>query len=154
LATKLELLYQIITPAVEALDLELWGIEFQGQGKQTMLRLYIDSPDGIGVDDCARVSHQVSGVLDVEDPIKSEFTLEVSSPGVDRPLFKLDQYGKNVGSVISVRLNVAYEGRRKYQGVLTAVENDEILMIVDDHEYAFPLEMIDKAHVVARLGIK
>lgn len=154
MATKLERLYEMVTPAVEALGLELWGLEYQGQGKKTLLRIYIDSENGINVDDCANVSHQVSGVLEVEDPIKTEYTLEVSSPGVDRPLFFLSQYQKHAGEVINIRLHTAYEGRRKFQGALTGIEDDEIIMIVDDHEYAFPFETIEKAHIVAQLKLK
>jgi len=91
---KVEALQAMLAPAVAAVGFELWGVEFFQQGRHSVLRLFIDGPEGVGVDDCARVSHQASGVLDVEDPIAGEYTLEVSSPGWDRPLFTLAHYAR------------------------------------------------------------
>ena len=92
-----------------------------------MLRVYIDSENGVGVDDCAKVSRQVSGVLDVEDPISGEYTLEVSSPGMDRPLFKLSQYQDYIGHVVQLRLRMPFDGRRKFKGVLNGIEDEDIV---------------------------
>ena len=141
---------QLIEPAVTALNYQLWGVELLSQGRHSTLRIYIDSPDGITVDDCAVVSHQVSGILDVEDPIKSRYTLEVSSPGIDRPLFTLDQYQQYVGEFIKLRLTAPFEGRRKFSGVLTAIEGEDIILLVDDEEYVLPIESIDKANIVSK----
>lgn len=145
---KADVLRDMIEPTISALGYELWGIDYQGQGKFSMLRVYIDSPNGITVDDCASVSHHVSGVLDVEDPIEGEYTLEVSSPGMDRPLYSLEHYLAYVGEVINLRLRVPFEGRRKFKGVLRAVEGDEIVILVDDHEYLLPISTIEKANIV------
>src|SRR5690606_22208616 len=123
-------LLNILQPVVTALGYELWGIEFIGTGKHSTLRIYIDKPEGILVEDCERVSRQASSVLDVEDPIQGEYTLEVSSPGMDRPLYNLDQYTLYLGEEVSVRLRIPYEGRRKYKGRLVGVEGDEIVMQV------------------------
>lgn len=142
--------HQLIEPAVTALGYELWGVELVSQGRHSTLRVYIESPDGISVDDCATVSHQVSGVLDVEDPIQSRYTLEVSSPGMDRPLFTLEQYRQYVGASIKLRLRVPFEGRRNFSGILTAVEGDDIVLHVDDEEYVLPMESIDKANIVSK----
>ena len=131
-----------------ALEFELWGVEYHQSGKRSMVRVYIESSNGITVDDCAQVSHQVSGVLDVEDPISGEYTLEVSSPGVDRPLFRIEHYTQNIGQTVNLRLFAPFEGRRKFKGVITGVENDEVMMVVDGYEYAFPIEGIEKAQVV------
>jgi ribosome maturation factor RimP len=138
----------MIEPTVTALGYTLWGIEYQGQGKYSLLRLFIDAPNGVTVDDCSVVSHHVSGVLDVEDPIDGEYTLEVSSPGMDRPLYTLEQYQAYVGHVIDLRLRVPFEGRRKFKGVLNAIEGDEIVIHVDDHEYLLPISTIEKANIV------
>jgi len=145
---KADVLHDLIAPTVTALGYELWGIDYQGQGKYSMLRIYIDSPNGINVDDCASVSHHVSGVLDVEDPIDGEYTLEVSSPGMDRPLYTLAHYQAYVGHVIDLRLRVPFEGRRKFKGVLNAIEGDDIVIQVDDHEYLLPISSIEKANIV------
>ncbi|MCF6231078.1 MAG: ribosome maturation factor RimP, partial [Gammaproteobacteria bacterium] len=111
-------LYEIITPVVEALGYELVGIEYISQGKHSVLRLYIDSEKGIVVDDCAEISHQVSGVLDVEDPIRGVYHLEVSSPGLDRPLFNEEHYERFTGHQVKIQLTAPLNGRRKFQGVL------------------------------------
>ncbi len=93
----------LLKPTLEALGFELWGLEYLSQGRHTLLRLYIDAESGVTVDDCAEVSRHVSGVMDVEDPISGEYTLEVSSPGVDRLLFRLDHYSMYVGEWIELR---------------------------------------------------
>ncbi len=151
MAIKQDVLHQLIEPAVQAMGFELWGIEFLAQGQHSILRIYIDSPDGVGVDGCAAVSHQVSGVLDVEDPISGHYTLEVSSPGIDRILFRVEQYRHYIGERLKVKLRVPFDGRRKYSGVLTAVEDDEIVLHVDDHEYILPIETIEKAQIIAQV---
>src|SRR5699024_5159739 len=106
---------------------ELWGLELQAQGKNSRLVIYIDSPDGITVDHCADVSRQISGILDVEDPISGQYQLEVSSPGMERPLFTLEQFRQYAGSIVTLRLRAPYDGRRKFKGLLAGVEDDEVL---------------------------
>jgi ribosome maturation factor RimP len=144
-------LKQLLGPVVEALGCELWGLELQAGGKTKLLRIYIDrAEDGIGVDDCERVSRQASAVLDVEEAINGEYILEVSSPGMDRPLYELNQYEQYIGEDISLRLRFPYEGRRNFKGRLTGIDNDEIVLVVTDHEFLFPVEGIEKANVVPR----
>ncbi|MGO1460686.1 MAG: ribosome maturation factor RimP [Marinobacter sp.] len=142
-------LEDILRPVVEGLGYELWGIEYRSRGYQSLLRVFIDDVEnGVGVDDCEKVSRQVSGVMDVEDPIKTEYTLEVSSPGMDCPLFRLEQYQAFVGHNVQIRLRMAFDGRRKFQGLIKAVEGDEVVVIVDDHEYLLPFDSIEKANIV------
>ena len=142
---------QLIQPVVEALGCELWGLELQTGGKTKLLRIYIDrGEDGIGIEDCERVSRQSSAVLDVEDAINGEYILEVSSPGMDRPLYELSQYEQFIGEDISLRLRFPYEGRRNFKGRLTGVDGDEIIVVATDHEFLFPVEGIEKANVVPR----
>ncbi len=147
---NVQLVQQLIEPAVTALNYDLWGVELISQGRHSTLRIYIDSPNGITVDDCAAVSHQVSGILDVEDPIQTHYTLEVSSPGMDRPLFKLEQYQLYVGEFLKLRLSAPFDGRRKFSGVLTAIEGEDIILQVDNEEYVLPIESIDKANIVSK----
>lgn len=142
---------ELLEPAVEALGFELWGIEYLSQGKHSVLRIYIESEQGIGVDHCAQVSAQVGSILDVEEVIPGEYTLEVSSPGMDRLLFKLEQYPAFVGESIELRLRSAFDGRRKFKGILKGVEGEDIVVQVDDHEYLLPHGTIDKARIQPRL---
>lgn len=144
-------LVELVEPAVLALGYELWGIEYLPQRNHALLRIFIDSPNGITVDDCALVSRQVGAVMDVEDPIKLEYTLEVSSPGLDRPLFKLDQFARYIGEKIVIRLRVPFERRRNFSGTLVGIEGEDVVVHVDNHEYLLPFETIDKANVVGRL---
>jgi ribosome maturation factor RimP len=144
-------LKQLLQPVVEALGCELWGLELQAGGKTKLLRIYIDrAEEGVGIEDCERVSRQSSAVLDVEDVINGEYILEVSSPGMDRPLYELSQYEQFIGEDISLRLRFPYEGRRNFKGRLTGVDGDEIIVVATDHEFLFPVEGIEKANVVPR----
>ena len=149
--TRQNQLVELVGPAVTALGFELWGLDYVPQRNHAILRIYIDGPNGINVDDCARVSRQVSAVLDVDDPIQTEYTLEVSSPGLDRPLFRLDQFARYVGEKVVIRLRVPFERRRNFTGTLIGVEGEDVVVHVDDNEYLLPFESIDKAHIVGRL---
>ncbi len=141
----------MIQPIAEGLGYVFWGMEFLSQGRHSVLRIYIDKEnDGITVDDCEAVSRQVSGILDVEDPIQGEYTLEVSSPGWDRPLFRLEQFAAYAGEVVQVRLRSPYDGRRNFKGLLKGVEGDEVVVQVDDNEYLLPIELVEKANIVAQ----
>ncbi len=139
----------MLSPVIESMGFECWGVEYVSQGRHSVLRVYIDCEAGITLENCESVSRQISGVLDVEDPISSEYTLEVSSPGMDRPLFTLSQFERFVGSTVGIKLKMPFEGKRKYQGVLKGVEQDEVVLLVEQHELLLPYEMIDKANVVA-----
>ena len=151
MAGKEQKMQIMLEPTVEALGFELWGIEHISQGRHSVLRVYIDSENGIGVEDCAAVSQQVSAILDVEDPITGEYTLEVSSPGMDRLLFKLEQFTGYTGEQIELRLRTPFEGRRKFKGVLKGIEGEDVVVQVDDHEYLLPYSAIDKARVEPRI---
>lgn len=148
MSAKLSVLQELIEPSVVALGYQLWGIEMISQGRHSMLRIYIDAEDGIGVEDCASVSRQVSGILDVEDPISGEYTLEVSSPGMDRPLFTLEQYKAFVGHVVQLKLRMPFDGRRRFKGVLSGIEDEDIVLVVDQEEYLLPIDHIEKANIV------
>lgn len=151
MASKEQQIEQLLRPTVEALGFELWGIEYVSQGRHTVLRIFIDAEQGITVDDCAAVSHQAGSVLDVEEPINGEYTLEVSSPGMDRLLFKLEQYPQYANEVIELRLRSPFEGRRKFKGILKGIEGEDIVVQVDDHEYLLPHSAVDKARIEPRI---
>lgn len=125
MSKRIDALQEMLQPSVEALGFDLWGIDFKSQGKHSVLRIYIESEAGITVDNCAAVSHQVSGILDVEDPISGEYTLEVSSPGADRPLFSVDQYQQYIGEQVSLRLLTPMNKQRKFKGSIKEVLNAE-----------------------------
>ena len=150
MASKQELLQEMIAPIATSLGCELWGLEYLTQGRYTTLRIFIDAPNGISVDDCEKVSRQISAVMDVEDPIQGEYTLEVSSPGMDRPLYTFAQYARYVGETISLRLRMARDGRRRFKGDILKVENNEVLVLVEGKEYLFPIDAIDKANIEPR----
>ena len=149
MSARIKQLEDILRPVVEGLGYEYWGIEYRARGHESMLRLFIDDAEnGISIEDCETVSRQVSSVMDVEDPIQSEYTLEVSSPGMDRPLFELAQYQTFAGHNVQIRLRMAFEGRRKFKGLLKGIEGDDVIVVVDDHEYLLPFDSIDKAQIV------
>lgn len=140
----------MLRPSVEQVGKELLGIEFISAGQNSILRLFIDHENGIDVDDCAEVSRQVSAILDVEDPISSEYSLEVSSPGLDRPLFDLAHFEAVIGETVDVKLSIPLNGRRKFKGVLDAIENDTLIVIVDGQDYELAYTNIDKANLVPK----
>lgn len=122
----------------------------QRAGRFMTVRLFIDKDGGVGVDDCADVSRQVSAILDVEDPIADKYNLEVSSPGLDRPLFTLEQFQRYVGEDIAVHLRIPVLDRRKWQGKLEKIENDMLTLIVDGQEQVLIFGNIQKANVIAK----
>jgi ribosome maturation factor RimP len=138
----------MLNPAVEALGFELLGVEFVRAGKHSILRVFIDHENGITVDNCADVSHQASAILDVEDPISTEYNLEVSSPGMDRPLFKEAHYQQVVGEVVSVKLSMPMDNRRNFKGQLLACENGMLKIEVDGQEFELAVANIDKGNLV------
>ena len=156
---------ELINPAVAALGCRVWGVSYLAQGKHSVLRIYIeksaeaeslseranqpeDSQAGITIDDCEKVSRQVSELLDIEEAINGEYTLEVSSPGLDRELFRAEQYPRVVGEQLDVRLSYPFEGRKKFVGLLVGVEDNEAIIQIDGEEFLLPIETIQKARVV------
>jgi len=144
-------LTELLKPAVEETGKTLLGIEYLSAGNNSVLRLFIDHENGINVDDCAEVSRQVGALLDVEDPISSEYSLEVSSPGVDRPLFELAHFQEVIGETVNVKLSMPLNGRRKFKGPLVAIENDTLIIEVDSIDYELAISNVDKANLVAKL---
>ncbi|OTG67164.1 ribosome maturation factor RimP [Acinetobacter silvestris] len=169
LSNKTQALHDLIAPAVQACNVDLWGIEFIPQGKRSLLRIYIDKPvgenatpfisedgdeelgRGIGVQDCVRVTQQVGAMMDVHDPISGEYSLEVSSPGWDRPFFQLAQMQAYVGQQIAFRLISAVENRRKFQAKLVSVDlENEFIQVEVEQQQVLEIDSnnIDKANLI------
>lgn len=150
MATLEQKLQELVQGSVEDLGCELWGIECQRVSRYLTVCLFIDKEGGVTVEDCADVSRQVSAVLDVEDPIADKYNLEVSSPGLDRPLFTLNQFERYLGQEILLHLRIPVADRRKWQGQLAKIENDMITLIVDGKEQVLAFGNIQKANVVPK----
>jgi ribosome maturation factor RimP len=145
-------LMRLLEPPIESLGYELVDLEYGREGRGGILRIFIDrraedSGDGISVDDCARVSHEVSQVLESQDPIKGNYTLEVSSPGFDRILRTRAHFERFVGERVFAELKLPIEGRRRFAGVLKSVTGDTIVVEVDGKAHSLPLDRIQKARL-------
>jgi ribosome maturation factor RimP len=149
-----EHLVNLIEPTVEGLGYECVGIEFNPHPQHGLLRVYIDADNGILLEDCTKVSHQLSGLLDVEDPISGNYQLEVSSPGADRPFFKLSQFEQYIGSVITVNVFKPINKQRKITGFIDSVEDNRVLIQQADQLLEIPLQAMSKARLVPEYEIK
>ena len=140
---------QLIQPTVESMGYVLWGCEYLAQGKHSLLRIYIDKEDGIGVQDCENVSRQVSALLDVNDPIPGNYSLEVSSPGIPRPLFHGYQYEQYIGSEVQIKLFKPIAGKRKHVGTIVSANEDTLVLMmgVGLEPQSFPFSTIVKANL-------
>ncbi len=141
-------LEKIIEPVVSAMGFELWGLSYRSGKNQAHMTVYIDKVQGVSLRDCELVSHQLSGVLDVEDPVRIPYTLEISSPGLDRPLFKEAHFHRFVGKKATVRLKWQIEGRRNITGTLQGFNDGQVLIEHGGLCYSFPLEAVDRARLV------
>jgi len=143
--------FSIINPIVIDMGYELLGIEYVASGKHSVLRLYIDCEKGIGVDDCETVSRQVSSIMDVEDPISGQYNLEVSSPGIERPLFVIAHYQRFLGYDVRLRTYRPIDGKRNFTGSIGSVgeTNNTIELITDLGPVTLDIGLIEKANLVA-----
>lgn len=141
-------LTDMLQPLVEDLGYEFVGLEYTGQSKNAVLRIYIDHKQGIDLDDCGRVSGEVAALLDVEDPISGQYNLEVSSPGLDRPLFTLEQCARFAGEQVQMTVFAPVEGRRKFKGRILSVTGDTLNIDQDGAEIALDFSNIAKARLV------
>lgn len=146
--SSVALVTELIDTTIQALGLELWGVELLQQGKYSLLRIYIEREEGVTIEDCEKVSRQVSALMDVEDPIAGEYALEVSSPGMDRPLFTVEQYSQYVGSEVDLKLRRPLDGRRKFKGQILKVSGDVVGLSVEGSEYDLEFSDIEKASIV------
>lgn len=146
-----EELTRLLEPAVERLGYELSDLEFRIGGRDGLIRVYIDKPEGVGLADCETVSRQISAVLDVEDPLPGHYVLEVSSPGLDRKLTKPAHFQRFLGSDVKVKLRFPVAGRRNFRGKLTAASEEKIEVEVDAQSHSLPLATIESARLIPSL---
>lgn len=146
-------LHERLEKLIRSMGCEFVGGELLPQGRGVLFRLYIDRENGVTVDDCTLVSRQVGAMLDVEELFQSKYTLEVSSPGIDRPLFKLDDFRRFVGKRARIRMVLPIEGRRQFNGTLQRVDGDDIYLRLDDSEdeIKLPFTGIEKANLVGEV---
>lgn len=142
-----------VEPVVRGMGYELVGVEYGGGSGNGLLRIYIDAPDGVDVDDCAAVSERVSAALDVDEPIRDAYTLEVSSPGINRPLFEAADFERFSGQQAFVRIAAGAipEGRKRFKGVLAGLDGASLVIEVDDETWRLPLDAVEEAHLVVEL---
>jgi ribosome maturation factor RimP len=141
-------LQKVLEPAIDRLGYELTDLEVRLGGQGGLLRLTIDKPDGIDLDDCEKVSHAVSALLDVEDPVPGNYNLEVSSPGLDRKLTKVEHFQRFEGETLKVTMRFPIEGRRRFRGKLVSSNEENIVVEVDGESHSLPLTMLDTARLV------
>jgi ribosome maturation factor RimP len=145
-------LQTLLEPVVEDLGYEFVGIEYLSNPKNRVVRVYIDKePDGIGVEDCEQVSREVSALMDVEAPVPGQYTLEVSSPGVERPLFTGAQFARFVGEVAAVQLSVPINKRRRFKGTIVTADAKAVILEVDGQNVELPIPEISRAHLAPDL---
>lgn len=141
-------LAKLLEPAIVRLGYELWNLELKVGGKHGVLRLFIDKADGVGLDDCEKVSLAVSALLDVEDPLPNHYDLEVSSPGLDRRLVKVEHFQRFTGETLKVQMRFPIEGRRRFRGTLVSSDDENIVVEVDGESHTLPVATIDTARLV------
>ena len=141
-------LTELLQPLVNELGYEFVGLEYSGNPKNPALVLYIDKPEGIAVEDCEQTSREVAALLDVEDPIPGHYVLEVSSPGLDRPLFTVRHFGQFIGETVQVTLFAPQDGRRKFKGRILGVQEEQVLIDQDGKEVTLKHGNIAKARLV------
>ena len=146
-----EELARLLEPTVEGLGYELTDLELRLGARDGLIRVFIDKPEGVGLDDCEIVSRQLSAWLDVEDPVPGHYVLEVSSPGLDRKLTKPAHFRRFIGDDVRVKMRFPVEGRRNFRGRLVAANGETIEVEVDGEPHRLPLATIDTARLVPSL---
>jgi ribosome maturation factor RimP len=146
MALTVEHLHNLLEPGAQALGFEVVAVQILGRERPT-LRVYIDGPEGVGIDDCAKASHQFSAILDVDEPVSGRYDLEVSSPGTDRPLVKPEHFKAAVGQSVRLRLKVSQDNRRRFTGELLAADDESVVVEVEGEEFNLSYNDMDKARV-------
>lgn len=140
---------EYIRPILQDMGYELWGCQFIPRGKGSLLRIHIDKANGVGIEDCERVSLRISAVLDVENFISGNYNLEISSPGFPRPLFYNTQYQKYIGQEVVVKLVKPHAGQKKFTGVISAADDDNLVLQVAEEKLVIPFATIAKANLIS-----
>jgi len=141
-------LEKLLLPTIESLGYELSDLEVRLSGGKGTVRVFIDKPDGIGLEDCEKVSRAISALLDVEDPVPGKYDLEVSSPGLDRKLTKTEHFRRFAGEIVKVQMRFPIEGRRRFRGTLVSSDDENIVIEVDGKSHSLSLATIDTTRLV------
>lgn len=141
-------LRRLLEPTVENMGYELIDLELRFGGKSGVVRIFIDHPDGIGLEDCEKVSRVISALLDVEDPLPGHYSLEVSSPGLDRKLTKAAHFQRFAGETVKVKMRFPVAGRKRFRGTLVSSDGERIVVEVDGEPHTLPMATIDSARLV------
>jgi ribosome maturation factor RimP len=141
-------LWELFEPVVSGMGYELIEIEHFPNPKHGVLRLYIDKEGGVNVEDCSSVSRQISALIDVEDPVSGQFNLEISSPGLDRPLRRVKDFQRFTGSLVKIKTVVPMDGQRNFKGRLLKADEEVLVIETDTEEISMPMSAVDKARVV------
>ncbi|MEJ5365841.1 MAG: ribosome maturation factor RimP [Desulfosoma sp.] len=140
-------IWDLTTPVIAAEGLELVEVEYRRESQGWVLRLFVDRDGGVSVEDCAAVSRVVGDLLDVADPIAGPYHLEVSSPGLDRPLRRWEHFHRQIGKVVAVRTRTALGARKNFKGILVAASPEAIRVDCDGTIYDIPLDAVDRARL-------
>ena len=141
-------IWNLVEPVILGQDMEILDIEYRRESLGWVLRIFLDSDRGINVDDCAQVSRALGDMLDVADLIQGPYHLEVSSPGIDRPLRKPEHFNKHIGDIIEVRTISPVQNRRNFKGALKAASSEGLILQCDSQDYSIGLELIDRARLL------
>lgn len=147
----LENVTKLISPIIEELNYELYHIEYVEEEEEYFLRIYIDKPEGISLEDCEKVSRQVSDILDQNDPIEDSYYLEVSSPGINRELHNDRHLERYIGSNVSLKLSKAFDGKKSLEGILSKFSSDEIIIVLEQKEIKIPRNLVKSINLEGEL---
>jgi ribosome maturation factor RimP len=143
-----EVIWQMVEPLIEEKGMELVDVEFVKEGQNWFLRIFIDKENGITLDDCELISRAVSDILDREDPISQSYHLEVSSPGIERPLKKTKDFLRFINNIVEIKTFTPVAGKKKHRGELINADEERITLLIDQEEMIFPRDKISKANLV------
>ncbi len=143
----LQQIEEMVKSPIEDMDYELYHLEYIKEDNEYYLRIYIDSPKGISLEDCEKVSRRVSDIIDEKDPIKDQYYLEISSPGINRFLYTKKHYEDNLGKKVKIRATTAIEGKKLFEGILESYEEDLIKVKINDNIINVPLDKIKTINI-------
>lgn len=147
MANSAERVYELIKDAVEAEGVRLWDVRFLKEGASWYLRVFIDKPEGISIDDCTNVSHAIDPIIDEADPIDVSYYLEVCSPGIERELTRSRHYEESLGKQVRLKLYRAYDGKKEITGTLENVTGENVTLVTEGNALTVERKNISKANL-------
>ena len=147
MANSAERVYELIKDAVEAEGVRLWDVRFLKEGASWYLRVFIDKPEGISIDDCTNVSHAIDPIIDEADPIDVSYYLEVCSPGIERELTRSRHYEESLGKQVRLKLYRAYDGKKEITGTLEDITEENVTLVTEGNALTVERKNISKANL-------